>query len=512
MTTNADTDATWAYHNATKHTWASVRSGGHVLDHTNQPRPYKLYRDVLPEVVLANSVVASGRSGFDMLHGQGPVPVDGAVPSLAQLNAVLLLSAGVTKHLPSIAGSMRFRAAACTGALYHIELYVVTGDTPDLPAGIYHFGVHDNALRRIRDGDHRAALAAAAGDEPFVATAPLSVVYTTTYWRNAWKYQARAYRHAYWDGGTIIANTLAVAGANRLRASVVTGFVDDSVNVLLGLDPDHEAAIALVPLGGPGDAPEPGPDASPLALDTEPLSHHEVDYPAIREMHSASSLSSLSDVREWRASGVGPRKEPAADLTTLVPSTSADKPLEATIVRRGSSRRFEREPISLDSLAAVLTTADHPVPLDSAAYDSDALTSAYVIVNAVDGLASGVYLYHRGQGLELLRSEDTRIDAAHLDLDQELAGDAAVNVYFTADLNTLLPSLGNRAYRAAHLDASIAAGRMYLAAYASGLGATGLTFYDDEVIDYLSPSAAGESVMFLIAIGVPGRRQPVGAH
>ena len=43
---------------------------------------------------------------------------------------------------------------------------------------------------------------------------------------------------------------------------------------------------------------------------------------------------------------------------------------------------------------------------------------------------------------------------------------------------------------------------MYLAAYATGLGATGLTFYDDEVTDFFSPHATGKSVMFLIALGL----------
>ena len=32
-------------------------------------------------------------------------------------------------------------------------------------------------------------------------------------------------------------------------------------------------------------------------------------------------------------------------------------------------------------------------------------------------------------------------------------------------------------------------------------GATGLTFFDDEVTDFFSPHAAGKSVMFLIALG-----------
>ena len=37
--------------------------------------------------------------------------------------------------------------------------------------------------------------------------------------------------------------------------------------------------------------------------------------------------------------------------------------------------------------------------------------------------------------------------------------------------------------------------------YAHGLGATGLTFYDDQVTDFFSPHAKGKSVMFMVVIG-----------
>ncbi len=42
---------------------------------------------------------------------------------------------------------------------------------------------------------------------------------------------------------------------------------------------------------------------------------------------------------------------------------------------------------------------------------------------------------------------------------------------------------------------------MYLAAYAQRFGATGLTFLDEEVVEFFSPHARGKSVMFLVAVG-----------
>jgi hypothetical protein len=50
---------------------------------------------------------------------------------------------------------------------------------------------------------------------------------------------------------------------------------------------------------------------------------------------------------------------------------------------------------------------------------------------------------------------------------------------------------------------------MYLAAYAQHLGATGLTFYDDDVVEFFSPHAKGKSAILLLAIGKPLRRKPL---
>jgi SagB-type dehydrogenase family enzyme len=135
------------------------------------------------------------------------------------------------------------------------------------------------------------------------------------------------------------------------------------------------------------------------------------------------------------------------------------------------------------------------------------MSHLYFIVNAIDGLQSGTYVLHQEkQALELLRAGHVRYEAGHLALDQELGMDAAVNIYFLVNLEPVLARFGNRGYRVAQLEAAIIAGKLYLAAYALGLGATGLTFFDDEVMEFFSPHAAGKSVMFLVALGHPYKR------
>jgi len=76
-----------------------------------------------------------------------------------------------------------------------------------------------------------------------------------------------------------------------------------------------------------------------------------------------------------------------------------------------------------------------------------------------------------------------------------------------SDLEGVTERLGPRGYRAAQLDASATAGRLYLSAYALGLGASGLTFFDDEVTEFFTPHAAGKAVMFLVLLGVPASRK-----
>ena len=83
-----------------------------------------------------------------------------------------------------------------------------------------------------------------------------------------------------------------------------------------------------------------------------------------------------------------------------------------------------------------------------------------------------------------------------------------MDVFFLADLHRILDQYGNRGYRAVQLEAGTIGGRMYLAAYSRCLGATGLTFFDDDVIQFVSPHAKGKSAIFLLAIGKPLKRKP----
>jgi SagB-type dehydrogenase family enzyme len=439
-----------------------------------------------------------------------------SVPTLHDLAYVLLYAAGVTKRrfYPGH-GEMLFRAAACTGALYHIDLYLSVCDVSGLQAGLYHFDPRDFALRQLRQGDYRRVLVEASGDDPALQEAPVIVIGSDTFWRNSWKYRARAYRHSFWDAGTILANLLATASARMLPAHLTLSFADAPVNALLDVDTDREVALFLVGLGTGAILPAAAPPVEPLHLEVAPLSPEEHNYPAMRIIHAASSLERSDDAAEWRSTAPEVSWPPAiGEIFSLCPDTADSLPsaaLEDVIRRRGSTRQFSHRPLSLTQLSNALVWATQPIPADCLAPSGRRLNDLYLIVNAVAGLPSGAYVFHpQASALELLCAGDFRRQAGALALGQEPAADASVAVFCLCDLQAILERFGNRGYRVAQLEGGILGGRMYLTAYAQGFGATGLTFFDDDVTAFFSPHAADKSVMFLIAMGYAARRSTKG--
>jgi SagB-type dehydrogenase family enzyme len=527
MPNNVNTEAAWNYHEATKHSYTSVRTNPHFLDFGNQPLPFKIYPALDPSR-MPTEVRQTGVAALSAIAASVPAQTlvqtnvqTNTAPDLESVAQLLYLSAGITRQRKYSGGEIYFRAAACTGALYEVELYLVCGDLGDLQAGVYHFAPAEFGLRRLRAGDYRSVLVEATGGEPAIAHAPLAIVCTCTYWRNAWKYQARTYRHFGWDNGTLLANLLAVATALGLPAKIVCGFVDATVNRLLDLDSQREVAFSLVALGHDSglsaqSAYRALANISPLGLETVPLSRDEIDYPLMREMHAASALDTDEEVAAWRGgtarghtelgrTGVADSTPPAGPVVRLQPLSDAEMPrdpIEQVILRRGSSRQFARTPISLPQLSTMLDRATRGVPADFLDPLGSQLNHLYLIVHAVEGLDSGAYVFHRDRGvLECLKRGDFRDQAGYLGLEQQLPADAAVDVFFLADLRPIFDRFGNRGYRTVQLEAGILGGKLYLAAYAQRLGATGLTFYDDDVTRFFCPHAEGKSAIFLVAVG-----------
>ena len=442
--------------------------------------------------------------GVSALDALASPPRTGAagVPDLASLARLLTYGAGVLRGRTFGFGEQTFfRTYASAGALYPNEVYVVCGALPGLSAGVYHFDPLDRSLVLLREGDRRGQLVRAAAAEPAVAAAPAVLVLTGIPWRTAWKYGDRGYRHVFWDAGMILANLLALAASSGLAARVVLGFADSEVEALLGLDA-REFPCCLVPLGKGPPVPAAGTRSAEDPIPARPLSSREREFPAIRRASDAGRLLSAEDITAWREAGGGlERAESWDEQQPIVPGAVQLRPdsLEEVIRRRGSARAFGKGTMPAGVLAMILDRSTGGVSTDYSPRGA-AVVQPYVIANGVDGLDPGAYLY-RFPGFRLLRTGGFRREAGYLCLEQRLAADAAATHFLMVDLDRVLEVLGDRGYRAAQLEAAITAGRLYLAAYAELYGATGLTFYDEEVRRFLCPEAPGCNCMLVVATG-----------
>ncbi|MFQ6026705.1 MAG: SagB/ThcOx family dehydrogenase [Dehalococcoidia bacterium] len=496
---NRDVSVSQSYHESTKLAYINL---------SNKPPLYKTYSGV-PKISLPDDFPELQASALAAVSGSGSTAA--AALDLAELAQLLYFSAGVIRKgvFPS-AGELHFRAAASAGGLYPVETYLVCRDIPGLEAGVYHFSPSDFSLDQLRAGDYRGELARAAAGVAAVAGAAAIFVFSSFFWRSSWKYRTRGYRYCFWDNGTVAANLLASAAAAGLPAQLMAGFIDGRVNQLIGIDGQREASVCLVPVG-PGDGSPPVarpsylPPITARAVDTAP---GEIDYPEIRQTHAATLLNTEDEVAAWRQPWTGTNPPASGEsYPLLAPANGRLDPmaLGETIRQRGSTRRFAREPISFASFSAMLDCATLGVSSDYLA-SSASLLDLYLIVHEVEDLPAGSYYFSRERAqLELLQPGDFREEAGHLGFEQALPADASAVAFFMADLDRVLEQFGNRGYRTAQLEAGILGGRLYLCAHALGLGASGLTFYDEDVTNFFSPHARGKSAMFVVPLGRTGR-------
>lgn len=478
-------------------------AGFRPMDPDNRPTPFKRYPDAT-RVDLPRDVGQSAVPAAAVLSGR-PAPESNELDERL-LARLLFYASGVTRVRSSEGQVVNwFRAAPAAGNLHPVETYVVCGALGDIPAGIHHFEPGEFALEMVRAGDRRGPLTAALATDA-TGTAPVSLVLTGVPWRTGWKYTARGLRHIYWDAGSLLAQTLAVADAAGLAARVHLAFVDAAISEELGLDGVSEFPVAVVSLGGAaaraGDAA-----ASPLvAGEPERASKSPFDFDLVTRTQHAGDLTDREGVEQWRntAAGLGLKTNEAI---TPLEGGLEDLDVEELIRRRGSTRIFRHGSAPQDVTRWCLSVASRPVPADFCAAGTT-LLSHFVSVHAVDGIEPGRYRWSDGD-LQLVSQDDVaaRAEAQRLCLGQALGGDSAFTTFHCVHLDEVLSALGDRAYRAAQLEAGLAAGRLQLAAFAAGLGGTGLTFFDDAVPQSFATS---EACMLVTAVGVSDYRSRVG--
>jgi SagB-type dehydrogenase family enzyme len=331
-------------------------------------------------------------------------------------------------------------------------------------------------------------------------SAPVVFVLTSITWREAWKYGDRAYRYCLHDMGHAWQALALAARALGSDSFAVGHFPDDEVAQRCCLAPD-EAPMLLVELRGKCIPVRESSAHETLWYDghANQLSAEKAPCAWIDGIHAATKLSNYPhsgiSLAEPTPTGCGEIKLP--------PPASSWRTFGDVARLRRSALDFlgGLQSMSLMQLSAILAVASQPFFADFA---GASFIQLYLYAHRVEGLKPGAYRYWpESAELEQIKDGDQRVVAAGLSLGQELAGNACVAFSMIGDLERAVRAHGDRGYRYVHFEAGAVGHRLYLAAEALGLGATGIgAFYDEEVRRYLN-LASQQQVVYHFAIGYP---------
>jgi len=214
---------------------------------TARPEPYKTYPDSV-KVVLPSLEADNHMTLDETLNERKSVRRFRAEPiPLAQLSYLIWASTGIQRTEQGY----EFRTAPSAGALYPIETYIVANKVRDLEPGVYHYGIRNHELERVRSGDLRRPIVAAALGQEMCAEAAAVFVWTAMFARARWKYAQRAYRYIYLDAGHVAENLALAAVSLGLGACQIGALFDDEVNKLLDVDGAEESVVYMSVVGLP---------------------------------------------------------------------------------------------------------------------------------------------------------------------------------------------------------------------------------------------------------------------
>lgn len=476
LTNMPDSTITWReYHESTKHSVESLRRARHGLDWANMPDPFRHYEDV-PVLDLPADPPAPNSA----------TPAADGPEFLSQL---LFYSAAISasKLVPSTRDRYALRVNPSSGNLHPTEFHFFTRGLTGWPDGLYHY----------RPSAHMAEQRALGPFDVETSASPIVFILTSIAWREAWKYRDRAYRYCLHDIGHAWQALALAAQAMGCDTFAHGHFEDDQMSRLFRLNED-EWPMLIVTVRGKS-IPERAPNASETIWyggQANQLSTHQIAYPLIDAIHAATKLSGGISVAEPSPMGSGDLKLP--------PPASSTRPFGEVARMRRSALDFVggTQSMSLPQFAAILNATAEPLFADFAA---TRFIQLYLYVHRVDCLQAGVYKHWPERAeLQQIKFGDQRVMSAGLSLAQDLAGNSCVTFSMIADLDRAARAHGDRGYRYVHFEAGALGHRLYLAAEALGLGATGIgAFYDDQVHRYLNLTPEQGQVVYHFAIGYP---------
>ena len=501
-----------AYHQSTGYARHAMEP--HYLDWPHQPVPYKqysgIYSEKLPEIDRLYQ-----KSLWEAFDPRRTKP-HGTDLNMESLSKILILANGLTGKSRQGGIDFYYRNAPSAGALYPNEIYLAWPGNESLAAGIYHYGVYQRSLTRLREGNYLPAIQSLEEDPmsaPHFGSAAVFII-SGIFFRSAWKYRKRAYRYVLLDGGHVMESLRLALSAAGCPGYLQYAFDDDRINRLLGFDTEREVGLGCVCVYAPKkrvEKPEISIPRLPHAiLSASRTSDKEINYPEIADIHEAGRKIVIPP---------SPKAEMISHLGVCVSKWQAIEPEKSlahppldyaeTVFKRRSRRNFINAAVSrnqFDYMLDLICKASGSTVFKNPD-DSLSICTGFLAGN-IKGLTPGFYLLDvKKRQFGIVFKGNVIQKMAAVCLDQQWLANAGVHFLFMANLDFVKHQWGSRGYRYTMMAAGRLGHVVYLSATAQGLGCCGIgAFYDNEANDLLGLND-NSALLYLVSVGVV--RNPV---
>jgi len=440
-----------------------------------EPLPFKVYQQTdlyqlhqMPPLVLGDArwSFEEFRQGCSSMQS-APKP-DGL--DLETASTLLYYTYGFSRHDLGSGVIWPFHRFVPSARCYFpAELYVWLPQTDYLPAGIYHYDNLHHSLALLRQGDYRDILSQALDAD--LDSCLCILLISALFWKNAFCYLNFSYRLCTQEAGLVTSNALIVAGTLGFSTHVHYQFLDQSLNRLLGFEPDEESLLSVVPLYTGSNqrvrrlgrrtieqslsetiAPISLPYVKTSSFDRELCTLlTEIDQHSFHE--DSAEIITETDVPSPRCLTTEERVAPSALLPqemelaeALYRRNSGDVDFTPLCVAITQGAFWEIVRYGLSAYTSNLQYPPSPPRLE-----------LYIVIQHVEGMDKGLYRLCAGCGmLHVIERGDLSMQVQALGTKGNINYTSANMIcYLVGDYQAVSSLFGNRAYRILHLEAGL---------------------------------------------------------
>jgi len=171
--------------------------------------------------------------------------------SLKDITFLLENSVSITDRTVNVEKNKIYhrRATPSGGGLYPIETFIIPLTISNLILDVYHYNVFDHTLERLGKQMSFEKIGHVFFDIETVITSSVIFVLVAKFRRSAIKYGERSYRLILIEAGAILEHVALAAEAIGLRSVMLGGYIDTSLNDILGCNGVEESVVICGAVG-----------------------------------------------------------------------------------------------------------------------------------------------------------------------------------------------------------------------------------------------------------------------